>query len=108
MINGMQVLVHMPIFSADVPTTSMIVVKAILSVATFDLPKINMADITLGLDELFEIDFFNLGERDEEYGLVAELPVDNDVKDGLLGETLDMVGYGSVYTSENMGSVFII
>jgi hypothetical protein len=36
----------MPIFSADVPTTSMIVVNSILTVATFDLPKINMADIT--------------------------------------------------------------
>jgi|TARA_B110000285_G_C14782273_1_gene449110 hypothetical protein len=51
---------------------------------------------------------FDLGERDDENSLVAELPVDKNIKDGLLGETLSSVGYGSVYTSENMGSVFII
>ena len=109
MINGMQVLVHMPIFAADVPTTSMIVVNAILSVATFDLPKINMADITHYIGWLFGSEgLFDLGPRDDENGLVEELPVDPDINDGLLGETLSSVGYGSRFTSENMGSVFIV
>jgi len=41
MINGLQVFVHMPVFAIDLPSTSMIVVKSILSVATFDLPSID-------------------------------------------------------------------
>jgi hypothetical protein len=77
MINGMQTLVHMPIFSAEVPGEAMIVVNAILGVATFDLPKINAADLTkyagiaVGNDKLFD-----LGPRDEDNGLIEDLPVD--------------------------------
>lgn len=105
----MQTLVHMPIFSAEVPGTAMIVVNAILGVATFDLPKINAADLTKYLGMAVGDDkMFDLGPRDDDYGLIEDLPVDKNIKNGLLGETLDMVGYGSRFTSENMGSVFVI
>jgi hypothetical protein len=109
MINGMQTLVHMPIFSAEVPGTAMIIVNAILGVATFDLPKINAADLTMYAGKVTNnTKLFDLGERDEDNGLLEDLPVDKNIKNGLLGETLDMVGYGSRFTSENMGSVFVI
>ena len=101
----MQTLVHMPIFAAEVPGIPMIVIKAILGVATFDLPKINAADLTMYLGYAVGNDkIFDLGERDEDNGLLEELPVENEK----LGETIDEVGYGSRYTSENMGSVFVI
>jgi hypothetical protein len=108
MINGAQTLVHMPIFAAELPQGPMIIVNSILGVATFDLPKINAADFAMyagmavGNDKLF-----HLGKRDEDNGLMEELPVDPNINNGLLGETLNDVGYGSIYTSENMGSVFI-
>jgi len=66
----------MPIFAADVPTTSMIVVNAILSVATFDLPEINMADITTHIGHVADSKVFDLGDRDDENELVEDLPVD--------------------------------
>jgi hypothetical protein len=86
----------------------MIVVNSILGVATFDLPKINAADLTLYAGKVVGNDkLFHLGKRDEDNGLLEDLPVDPDINNGLLGETLNDVGYGSIYTSENMGSVFI-
>ena len=86
MINGAQTLVHMPIFAAELPQGPMIVVNSILGIATFDLPKINAADLTMyagkavGNDKLFD-----LGKRDEDNGLMEDLPVDPYIKDGLLG-----------------------
>jgi hypothetical protein len=83
----------------------MIIVNAILGVATFDLPKINAADMTYYLGWAVGNDkIFDLGERDDDNALMEDLPVD----DKKLGETLDEVGYGSRFTSENMGSVFVI
>jgi hypothetical protein len=79
MINGMQTLVHMPITASEVPGVPMIIVNSILGVATFDLPEINAADLTKWLGKAVGDDkIFDLGERDDENGLLEELPVDNE------------------------------
>jgi len=77
MINGMQVLVHMPIFAADIPGLSMTIIKAILSVATFDLPSINAADFAYYAGKVTGNNkLFYLGKRDDENGLTESLPID--------------------------------
>jgi len=40
MINGMQILVHMPVFNVQFPAVSFLVVGKIVEVATFDIPYV--------------------------------------------------------------------
>ena len=42
MINGLQLLVHLPLVNFLFPGNVMAVVSAIISVATFDIPFVNM------------------------------------------------------------------
>lgn len=64
MINGMQVLVHMPIFAADIPGLSMTIIKAILSVACFDLPSINAADLAYYAEKPQEMTSYSISANE--------------------------------------------
>lgn len=45
LINGLQIMVHMPIFKVTIPDSTMVLVKFVIGIATFDLPYINVPDI---------------------------------------------------------------
>lgn len=51
LINGMQIMVHMPLFKVKIPDNAMVLVKQIINIATFDIPKVNVVDI-FGADKL--------------------------------------------------------
>lgn len=45
MINSMQILVHLGIFNVDFPINAQIVNENIVTVATFEIPKLNVDDM---------------------------------------------------------------
>ena len=47
MINGLQLLVHLPLVNLLFPENVMAVVSAIVSVATFDIPYVDIYCLTL-------------------------------------------------------------
>ena len=54
MINGLQLIVHLPSMNIDFPENAMGVTENILSVATFDIPYLDLETIT-GLEPKEEI-----------------------------------------------------
>jgi len=40
MLNGMQILVHIPVFNVQFPAVAFLVVGKIITVATFDIPYV--------------------------------------------------------------------
>jgi len=96
MINGMQVMVHLPAFNVNFPANALSVTSKILVVATFDIPYVNMDVLMFGA---FEV------EPDD--GIFTDL----DPKDGnvaQLTESFGQLSYGSRYMHRNLGSVFVI
>jgi hypothetical protein len=55
LINGMQIMVHMPLFKIKFPDITMVLIKQIQQIATFDIPYLNVPDI-FGEEVLPEID----------------------------------------------------
>ena len=45
MINGMQMIVHVPLFAVKIPESAMSVTAILIEVATFDLPYLSMLEI---------------------------------------------------------------
>ena len=45
MINGMQMIVHVPLFNIEMPKSAIAVTSILIDVATFDVPYINVVDI---------------------------------------------------------------
>jgi len=93
MINGMQILVHLPILNVEFPAVSFLVVSQIVSVATFDIPYVNM-------DDMFG-KFIKLSEDDGIFEDEDAIGREN------LVEALDQLGYSSRYLARVMGSVYI-
>ena len=90
MINGMQFIIHLPAINVEFPSNAMVVVKKILLVATFDIPYVTM----------------------ESLPKVFPLPTDDDIliRDDQqnIKASFDELGYGSAYSSNNLGSVYIL
>jgi hypothetical protein len=42
LINGLQLLVHMPLFHVYIPKVAMELVEKLIDIATFDIPYINV------------------------------------------------------------------
>jgi len=83
--------VHLPVFNVQFPAISFLVVEQIVSVATFDIPYVEV-------DSIF-------GEE--------SLPSDDQIFEDSTGrenlvEALDILGYNSRFLSRVMGSVYII
>ena len=45
MINGMQMIVHVPLFNVEMPQSSMTITSILIDVATFDVPYVNVVDL---------------------------------------------------------------
>ena len=56
MINGMQVMVHLPAFAVKFPANAFMVVEQILTIATFDFPYIDVETLSFGLFTVSEDD----------------------------------------------------
>ena len=69
MINGLQLLVHFPIFKIVFPEMPSEVVNSLVSVATFDIPYLNIEFVDPEMfeagQEIFQYDK-NLSEEDAE------------------------------------------
>lgn len=45
MINGLQVLVHLPCMAAQIPQAQLSIVSEVIKVATFDIPYVEMGSL---------------------------------------------------------------
>jgi len=93
MINGIQIIIYLPLLAISFPANALIIVNEILQVATFDFPYINM-------EEMFGKDLWVAGD---DVSILTDLP-DNE----LLTSGMGSLGFKSRMLSENLGSVFII
>ena len=81
MINGLQIFVHLPLFSIEVPANAMMLVEKLLTIATFDIIESEVA-----------------------FGWLFEFPEeDEDLLKGDFGDS----GYESAYTVNLLGTGFI-
>jgi len=89
MINGLQLPVHFPALDVKFPETTEKVVEALLGIATFDIPYVNLKDM---------------------FGSWIGLPEDHDFthEKSALVENLDSLDYSSRFASVNLGSIFIV
>jgi len=87
MINGLQLPVHFPALDVEFPKTTEKVVNALLGIATFDIPYVNL---------------------DDTLGSWIGLPEDHDFthEKSSLVEKLDSMDYSSRLASINLGSIF--
>ena len=88
MINGLQLIVHFPLFNLEFSASFIEIQTHILKLATFDFPLANIETATfnnfpLGADSIEGLHFDKLESR------------------------LDELSYGSMHLSANMGSVFL-
>ena len=97
MINPLQILVHTRLFNVKFPSNASLITSSIITVATFDIPYVNV-DAILGkvtlLSKKEEIDKPDVFHDDS--ASVAEL------KGGL-----EELGYGSRFIGRTMGSIYI-
>ena len=87
----MQILVHLGIFNVDFPINAQIVNENIVTVATFEIPKLNV-------DDMFG-SFISLPEDDA--------PIEKTKETAQLFDAMDSVGYGSRYFGRIMGALYI-
>jgi hypothetical protein len=90
MINGMQFIITLPAVNVNFPPNAFLVINKILMVATFDIPYVSMESLPTA---------FPLPTDDEI------LPEENQQN---VKSSLDELGYGSAYTSNNLGSMYVI
>ena len=95
MINGMQLLVHFPIFKIVFPEIPEVVVGSLVSVATFDIPYLNI--------EFVNQDMFDEGSDVFEY----DKNLDETTAEAL-SNRLGVSTYENRYFCVNMGSVYIL
>jgi hypothetical protein len=98
MINGMIILVHMPLFGVRIPDTAMGLVKQLMSVATFDIPGCSM-------EEIFGPDYW-ADSSEVFYNTTDNVKNGRNITDFL--ESLDELGYSSHYMAFPMGSIYLI
>jgi len=89
MINGMNFILHIPALNIDFPSNAFVIIEKILMVATFDIPYLNME--TIGA----------LYQLPDEDNILMEQDQSN------IRASLGVLGYGSGYMSNNLGSVYI-
>jgi len=80
----------MPLFNISIPATSMILVQAVMGVATFDIPYLDVPSI-FGEDVFSDEIIF----------------VDQNNTNPVFLQNLDDVGYGSHWMAPAMGSIYI-
>ena len=85
MINGMQVMVHLPSLAVNFPGNAMIVVEQILVIATFDIPYLDIETLSFG--------YWALSEDDSIFS-----DLEGDQVDQMI-ESFDSLSYGSRYMS---------
>jgi hypothetical protein len=90
MINGMQFIMHLPAINVDFPSNAFSVIQKIMAVVTFDIPKFNMETVKK---------VFTLPEDDS----ILDNPEEVNIK-----TSFELLGYASIYMSNNLGSVFVI
>ena len=91
MINGIQIIIYLPLLAVQFPANALIVIDKILIVANFDIPYLNMQDI-FG-------DLWDYGEDDSVFDDLT----DND----LVTAGFAAMSFSSRIISVNLGSVFI-
>jgi len=94
MINGMQIMVHLPALAVKFPANAFMVVEQILQIATFDFPYIDVETLSGG--------FFAVSEDD---AIFTDIPEEKALE---LSDSFDQLSYGSRYMSRNLGSVYIL
>jgi len=55
MLNGLQFMVHLPCFAARIPPSQLSIIGQIISVATFDIPYLEMDTLNLINENAFKI-----------------------------------------------------
>ena len=95
MINGLQLIVHLPLVNVNFPQNAFIIVEKILSVATFDVPYVDLnslSDFVVGPEVL---------TPPIEDGILDDYPEGTEN----LSEQLDELSYGSSYSTTNLGTM---
>ena len=97
MINGIQLITHMPLFAVNFPTFVFEVLKQIIQIAIFDIPY-------LDADTLFGGWLIDLPDDDQIEVIDSQThEVNNDLK-----ATFEELGYESRFVSRTMGSVYVV
>ena len=97
MINGLQLLVHLPLINILFPNNSMAVVGGIISVATFDIPNVDADVLTRYI-----------------FGPILEPPFDDavliDYPEGTENFIAQMeeLGFDSSYLTVGLGTMFLL
>ena len=97
MINGLQLIVHLPAVNVNFPTNVMVVSEEILKVATFDIPFLDTQNITTLLNHTLGMPILESPD--------SEVPFEEQ---GDLAERIDQLGYGSSYLTTNLGTMFLM
>ena len=93
MINGIQIIIYLPLLACAFPANALMIIDNILMIATFDIPYCDM-------DNIFGPDLWDYGD---DSSILEEL-ANND----LLLSGLNALGFSSRMISSNLGSMFII
>jgi len=91
MINGIQIIIYLPLLAIQFPANALMFIDKILIVACFDIPYLNMEDI-----------YGELWVAGDDASIFNDLP-NND----LLTSGMDTLGFSTRMLSANLGSVFI-
>lgn len=86
----MNFILHIPALNIDFPSNAFIIIEKIIMVATFDIPYLNME--TIGA--LYQL-------PEEEESILSDQDQSN------VRASFGVLGYGSAYMSNNLGSVYI-
>lgn len=94
MINGLQIVMHLPTINLSFPEIAFVVVDKLMGVFTFDIPNVE-----------FKV-LFPESVQPPAYDAVFSDIEDEKVMQ--LQENLEILGYGSAYITVTLGSFFII
>ena len=97
MINGLQLLVHYPLINLMFPGNVMSVVSAIISVATFEIPFVD-------IDTLSQPLFGPIFEPPFDDAILTDYPEGSENFIAQMGE----LGFESSYLTVNLDSVFLL
>ena len=104
MINGVQILVHLPAFHLIFPANSLIIVTSIFTIATFDIPYLNVNAFSGG--NFVTAEETSIMGGDESYQKGGE---NYHIKErAATMSMLEQLSYGNRYMSENLGSVYLM
>ena len=96
MINGIQMIVHVPLFNVKFPESATTITAALIDVATFDIPYFDVISI-----------FGEKNLRNHTEIFKKDIFADNDADKSHLELELDHLGYSSHYLSVCLGSVYL-